>query len=268
MVLASYFFEQINGRADMVFNTEALKIDNVDKYFVVHTTSNKFYGKKCLIATGKNSIDWINFLCNSFGLEPAKNSVKIGVRVEVPTFRINEMLADRGDVKMQDGYTSADDARINSFVGEWEESNILSAFGHNLPEKRSGRTNFMVGVEPDKKLADVIREVQIVNVLANDRIKRERIEDYMQGRSVLKHIHVFDLLHQAFSDLEKCLPSFISYATMYIPEVRLKGAFPVEPSMATKVSGLYGAGECTSRVSTLIGAMASGLIAARIIIKE
>jgi uncharacterized FAD-dependent dehydrogenase len=42
----------------------------------------------------------------------------------------------------------------------------------------------------------------------------------------------------------------------------------VDPSMKTTVPGLYGAGECTSRVSSLIGALASGLIVGRTILKE
>ncbi len=266
MILASYFFEKF--KSDVIFNTEVLKIENKNSYFKIHTTGNKFKSRRCVIATGKNSIDWINFLCKSFNLKPAKNSVRIGVRVEVPTFRVNEMLADRGDIKMEDGYVSADDARTNSFVGEWEESNILSAFGHNMPEKKSAKTNFMVGVEVNKTLDNVIREVQIVNILANDRIRRERVIDYMQGRSILKHMKEFDQLRQAFISLEKTIPSFVSYATMYIPEVRLKGVLPVESSMNTEIPRLYGAGECTSRVSTLIGAMASGSIAAQTILKE
>jgi uncharacterized FAD-dependent dehydrogenase len=183
-VLASYFFKKLISAADIVFNTEVLKLELVDKCFVAHTTGNKFRGKRCLVATGKNSIDWINFLCKSFNLEPVRNSIKIGVRVEVPTFRIRDMLAEKGGIK--DGYS--DDTRMNSFVGEWEESNMLSAFGYNLPKKKSSRTNFMVGIEPDETIFNIIREIQIVNVLANDKIKRERIIDYMQGKSILKYI--------------------------------------------------------------------------------
>jgi thioredoxin reductase len=49
---------------------------------------------------------------------------------------------------------------------------------------------------------------------------------------------------------------------MYIPEVRWNGILSVNEKMKTGVCGIYGAGECTTRASTIIGAMASGLIAA------
>jgi uncharacterized FAD-dependent dehydrogenase len=55
---------------------------------------------------------------------------------------------------------------------------------------------------------------------------------------------------------------------MYIPEVRLSGVLPVNQKMETSIFGLYGIGECTNRVSNLIGAMASGIIAVKNIVKE
>jgi len=265
--LATYYFDAIKNKADVSFNTEALKIEK-GKEFEIHTTKYIFKGKRCIVATGKNSIDWIKFLCNSFGIRLAPNSIKVGVRVEVPTFRVREALEEKGDIKIQDGYVSAEDTRVDSFVGEWEESNILSAFGHCLPNKKSSRTNFMVGVESTEDTTEIIRNIKIINVLANDRIRCERVYDYMEGKSILKHMRVFDQLKQAFENLEEIFPSIVNYATMYVPEVRLAGAFPVNSLMKTQVPGLYGVGECTSRVSTMIGAMASGIVAVKTITKE
>lgn len=265
--LASFYFDSIKNKADVAFNTEALRIEK-DKEFVIHTTRHIFKAKRCVVATGKNSVDWIRFLCESFNLSPMPNSIKVGVRVEVPTFRVNEAIEDKGDIKMQDGYVSAEDTRVNSFVGEWEESDILSAFGHCLPNKKSSRTNFMVGVKTSENTKEVMRNIKIINVLANDRIRCERVYDYMEGKSILKHIRVFDQLKHAFESLEKTFPSIINYATMYVPEIRLAGAFPVNATMKTEIEGLYGIGECTSKVGTMIGAMASGLVVIKTIIKE
>ena len=64
IVLASYFFEKLNHKADIMFNTEALKLERSGKNYIVHTTSNKFISRRCIVATGKNSIDWINFFAS------------------------------------------------------------------------------------------------------------------------------------------------------------------------------------------------------------
>jgi len=264
--LASYYRMKVGKRTESMFNTEVIAIDR-DKDFEVHTNKGIFRSNKCLISTGKNSIEWTKDVCASFNVEPEEETIKIGVRVEVPTFRINDVLVELGDVKVSCESAECDDSRVDSFVGEWDEAKVLSAFGHCMPGKKSSRTNFMVSTESSSQ--DAIRDVQIVNVLTNDKIKKERVEDYMEGKSVLEHIDAFKNLGEAFEAIEDIIPSFISYATMYVPEVRFRGVMPVDPSMKIgSVPGLYGAGECTSRVSNLIGAMASGLIAARTILKE
>lgn len=265
--LAAHFFEKLSKKVDILFNSEVLKVEQNGQEFIIHTVKNIFRSRYCLIATGKYSIEWIKLLCDELNLGRSENKIKVGVRVEIPTFRVKELI-ENGNIQVKDGYAGTDDTRFNSFVGEWEESNILSAFGYCMSGKESHRTNFMVGIETNSDITEIVREIKIVNILANDRIKCERIFDYMEGKSILKHIEMFNSLRSVFEKLESFLPSFTTYATMYIPEVRLSGILPVTENMETAISGLYGAGECTSRVSNLIGAMASGIIAAKTILKE
>lgn len=269
--LAEYYFNSVSRHADVVFNTEAESVTKDGDLFVVKTLTKEYRSKKCLVATGKNSLDWIKELCDRFDITPARNGVRVGVRVEVPTFRINQVLQDTGDIRIEcDDNISTEDARLNSFVGEWEDSDILSAFGHGMPNKRSERTNFMIGAEPqdEEESEHALNEVKIANVLQNDKIRPERIRDYVEGRSILEHLGTFNKLKQSFKYLETFFPSLTTYAIMYAPEVRLRGVLPVNAQMKTIVDGLYGAGECTARVGSLIGAMASGIVAARNILKE
>ena len=263
--LATYFFNSISRDGTIVFNTDAEKITKDGDVFYVKTNKGTYAGARCLIATGKNSLEWLEEVCEQFNMESIKHPVKIGVRVEVPTFRMRKIVSDSGDIKVECGEADTDDARVNAFVGEWEDSNLLSAFGHCMPGKRSERTNFMVGSDADD---EAIRDVKIANVLANDKIRPERVSEYMEGKSVLEHIGAFRMLKEAFKGLEKIFPAFTSYAIMYAPEIRLRGILNVDSQMRTKIPGLYGAGECTSKVSSLIGALASGLVVGRTISKE
>jgi uncharacterized FAD-dependent dehydrogenase len=269
--LAEYYYNSVSRNADIVFNTEVDSVVKDGSLFIIKTPRKEYRASRCLVATGKNSLEWIKQLCAVFNITPAKNGIRVGIRVEVPTFRINEMLQDVGDIRIDcDDNISTEDARLNSFVGEWEDSNILSAFGHGMPNKKSERTNFMVGTEPqnEKETEGALREVKIANVLQNDKIRPERIKDYVEGKSVLEHLETFNKLKQSFRYLETFFPAITTYAIMYAPEVRLRGILPVDTQMRTIIEGLYGAGECTARVSSLIGAMASGIVAARNILKE
>lgn len=253
---ASYLFNLISPKADLFFNTKVQEI-YYNKIFIVKTKKQKFKGKKCLIATGRNSIKFVNKLCTSFNLEKINGGAKVGVRVEIPTFKLNNII---------ENIKGIEDIRINSFVGEWEELNIISAFGYEI-NKKSGKTNFRVGFE-SKEVSNIIRNIQIINILANDRLKKERINDFMEGKSILKHIDDFNILYKIFKEINNNLPHFINYAIMYVPEVRFNGILPVDINMKTNIPNLYGAGECTNKVSNLIGAMASGLIVAKTILKE
>lgn len=264
--LAEYYYNSISQKADIVFNTEIESVKKDGKLFMVKSLATQYYANRCIIATGKNSIEWITKLCSNFNIIPSSNGIRIGVRVEVPTFRISETLKDMGDIKINCGNNvTTEDARVNSFVGEWEDSNILSAFGHGLLDKKSKKTNFMMGTESKE---GALREVKIINVLQNDKIKPERVQDYVDGKSTLEHLPNFNNLKESFNYLEILFPAIISYAVMYAPEVKLRGILPVDSKMKTPVKRLYGAGECTTRVSSLIGAMASGIIVAKNILKE
>lgn len=269
--LAEYYYNSVSKNADIVFNTEVDFIAKDGNIFVIKTLRKEYRSSRCLVTTGKNSLDWLKQLCLTFNIPPAKNGIRVGVRVEVPTFRINEMLRDVGDIKIDcDDNVCTEDARLNSFVGEWEDSDILSAFGHGMPNKKSERTNFMIGSKPqdEKEEEGALRDVKIANVLQNDKIRPERIKDYVEGRSTLEHLGTFNKLKQSFKYLETFFPAITTYALMYAPEVRLRGILPVDSQMRTTIEGLYGAGECTVRVSSLIGAIASGIVAARNILKE
>lgn len=261
--IATYYFNKLQKKIDIIFNAEALKVEKENEEFLVHTSKYIFHSKKCLISTGKYSIELVKSICNSLNINTISESIDVGARIEIPTSRVKDL-----NEKLIINDPNISDVRINSFVGEWEELDILSAFGYKPPGKESRKTNFMVGLEIKKPLEDVIKDIKIVNILSNDRIKCERVFEYMEGKSVLKHINIFDNLKIAFEKIERFLPSFTNYATMYVPEVRFSGIFFVSTEMKSSLFGLYGAGECTSKVSNISGAMGSGIVAGQNIVKE
>jgi hypothetical protein len=126
----------------------------------------------------------------------------------------------------------------------------------------------MASFDASNNFADAIRVVRIINILSNDKIRRERAADFIQGHSVLEHLKQFDPIRKALVDLNKMVPLFLGCATVHIPEIRVGGALLVDENMKTAFAGLYGAGECTSRVASPLGAMASALVAVRNIMEE
>jgi hypothetical protein len=263
MKIATYFSETLSKKVDIIYNLEILSVVSEEDSFVVKSYNDAYKCKKCIIATGKNSFNFINNLCKTYNINSEQSYAKIGIRIEIPNLRD----ALKNYYKMQPKYgEKCEDIHIDSLVSEWEDSDIISAQNRNTDTK-SGKINFFIKIN-DCTLQDAIRNIQIINVLANDKLKIERVADYMEGKSILQHLDIFNILHDIFRYMDSIIPSFIRRGLMYIPEIRFKGILPVDKNMKTEIRNLYGIGECTNKVHTTLGAMASGIIVSKTILKE
>lgn len=66
------------------------------------------------------------------------------------------------------------------------------------------------------------RVVQIVNVLGNDRLIREKVSVFVNGRSTLNAIPELQALRDAFISLDSIMPGFVKAAWYYAPEARFE----------------------------------------------
>ena len=80
--------------------------------------------------------------------------------------------------------------------------------------------NFSVMIKIKKD--EMIRLAQIINVLGNDKLIRERVSVFVNDNSMLNAIVELSELKNAFFDIDKMLPSFIKNAWYYAPEIVLK----------------------------------------------
>lgn len=260
--LAEYYYNALIGKADVIFNSE---VDSVkyNKVFHINTEKQKFFSKKCIIATGKNSYNWISSLCNHFNISPIIPKMKIGLRIEVPEKKVKEMLCDMGQIKITNNNITTEDTC--SFVGQWEDSGLISTIGHIIPNQNSRKINFLVAIEDD--INNIIQDTKISNILNNDKPRVDKCSTYLQSSVPMDHLQTLKHLKQPIENIDKLL-NIADYSTIYSPEVKLKGILPVNNRMKTKIANLFGVGECTIKAQTLLGAMASGLVAAKTILKE
>ena len=266
--LAKTLYCELKPVADIVFQTDVKEVVLGQTGFVAVTDRGKFTAKRCILATGSRSAEWIMDMCSSLGTVSVKPTVRLGVRVETSTKLLSVLVAKQGDILTEQGPVRFDDARFGGFVGEWEDFGMVSAFGHTLPDKHSQRTNFMASFAAENGFIEAMRVARIVNVLSNDKVRRERIYDFMQGKSVLKHIPQFECLIAPFIEFDRLVPKFIATAVIHVPETRIGGALPVGEDMRTALPGLYGAGQCVAGTRTLLEAMASGLTAAQSVTED
>ena len=258
----------VPGKTDLLFGAEVERAEWDGSRFLLHTRRGRLAAARCMVATGGHSAEWIRLLCASVGIEPAAAHARLGVRVEVPERLLRTFLRVAGDLCLSNGDVVMDDMRVGSMVGDREDEGLLSAFAHTLSGHRAERISFMVSLDFGTDLSELARIVRIVNILSNDKVKRERAADFVDGHSALKHVEQFDPVRAALRDLDRMVPSLLGYATVYIPEMRIGGVLPVDEKMRTAFSGLYGAGECVSRVDGLLDAMVSALASAQSVMED
>jgi hypothetical protein len=268
--LANQTYQRLitTGMADVLFGTVLERIEYNGKRFILYTSRGKLEAKKCLLATGIYSAEWIQNVCNTFSLPLISPNVRIGIRVEVPARLLRTFLQVAGDLQLAAKDVLFNDMRQNSLIGERDDDGLLSAFAYTLPGRNSERTSFMASFDAKTDLADAIRLTRIINVLSNDKIRRERATDFIQGHSVLEHLEQFKPIKKALIDLNKMIPSFLGCAFIHIPEIRIGGTLPVDENMKTAFAGLYGAGGCVTRVASPLGTIASALVAVRNLMEE
>jgi thioredoxin reductase len=268
--LAQQFYQRLmaTSKADILFGTEVERLEHTRGCFVLHTTRGKLEARTCLLSTGGHSAEWILNLCASFGLSVSNARMRLGLRVEVPARLLRTFLQVAGDLRLEAEDALLDDMRQNSLVADRDDKGLLSTFTYTTSGRHSERTSFMASFDAGEDFLEMARLVRIINVLANDRIRRERAIDFVHGHSVLEHLEQFNSIRTALLDLNKMVPSFLGCATVHIPETRIGGILPVDENMKTAFTGLYGAGGCTSRVVSPLGALASAMVAIQNIMEE
>lgn len=254
---------------DMLFGVEAVRVAAGPQGFSLSSSRGSFEAGSCLVASGSGSAEWVKRLCDEHGLDWTEPAIRLGGRVELPARMLKGALDGHCDLRLDHGNAWSDDFWANGLVGEWDDFGFVSAFGHRPPSKRSERTNFLVSTPFDAGVEEALRLIRIVNVLANDKVKKERVFDFMRGGTVLQHFERhYSGLVGAMSDWRAAIPRFIESAVIHVPEIRMEGAFPVDEHMRTSVRGLYGAGRCTTRATTSVGALASAHVAVRSIMED
>lgn len=143
----------------------------------------------------------------------------LGVRVELASrFYTVKNLPARYNRKFKE--TQVFDIYKNGRITVERDKGMLIARGEEQRKDRpeTGVVNFSVGINLGRNVKNVKRIVQIVNVLGNDRLIKERVKTFVDRESFLNSIPEFEQLQQAFGNLEEMMPGFIKAGWYYAPE--------------------------------------------------
>jgi uncharacterized protein len=259
-----------------------------------------------LAAPGRIGAKWLSDQTDKLGIPVKHNPVDVGVRVELPQIVMEEVTTINWDPKFHIITKTYDDfvrtfcVCNRGFVVEEVYDEFMGVNGHSMRDKISENTNFAFLVrveltEPVENTSDYAFSVAtIANTLGGGKPLLQRLGYLRKGRRstwrrlkrsnvvptfdcvtpgdiamALPHRVVVDII-EGLEALDKVLPGVASDSTLlYAPEIKLYAMrLEMNKSMKTRIDGLYAAGDGAGVSRGIVGAAATGIIAARDIINE
>ena len=266
----------------------------------------EIYCNYLIAAPGRIGAKWLSNQTDKLGIPVKHNPVDVGVRVELPQIVMDDVTKINWDPKFHIITKTYDDfvrtfcVCNHGFVVEEVYDDFMGVNGHSMRDKLSDNTNFAFLVrveltEPIENTSDYAFSIAtITNTLGGGKPLLQRLGDLRRGRRstwrrlersnvvptfdcvtpgdiamALPHRVVVDII-EGLEALDKVMPGVASDSTiLYAPEIKLYAMrLEMNKNMKTRIKGLYAAGDGAGVSRGIVGAAATGIIAARDILKN
>jgi uncharacterized protein len=306
-ILGAMYRELVQRGVEVRFRTEVKQILAGDGAVggVQTAKGDLLRARHVIVAPGREGADWLTQVARSLDLSMSINPVDIGVRVELPAHilaPLTDLLYEPKFIYFSDSF----DDRVRTFcvcpygevVTEWA-GDVLTVNGHSYAEQRTENTNFALLVS--KNFTEPFREptaygkyiARLANLLSGGIIV-QRLGDLRAGRRttdqrlercitrptlqeatpgdlnlVLPYRYVVNIL-EMLDALDQVAPGVASRHTLlYGVEAKFYSSrLRLTPNLETEVPNLFAAGDGAGVTRGLVQASASGLIAAREILRR
>jgi hypothetical protein len=297
----------LNSNVDILFskNVNKILVENRKAVGVDTGNGDAFYADYVVVAPGREGALWLEKQAKSLGLSLLKNPVDIGVRVELPAKVLEPLTRVVYEPKLI-FHTRKFNDKIRTFcVNPYGEivkeyvKGVWTVNGHSYAHKKTENTNFALLVsthftepfdEPHlygryvARLANLLGKGVILQRLGDlqagrrsnpARIRRGRVKptlaDAVPGdlSFVLPHRYISNIL-EMLKAMDKIAPGINSpHTLLYGVEVKFYSRqLKLDNSLETEIENLFAIGDGAGVSRGLIQASASGIIAAREILKR
>ena len=299
--------EHLDEKVSTLFETDVQHVISEKRKAIGIRLENgqELFADYIILAPGRASSKWLETESKRLKLTLLKNPVDIGVRVEVPAPVLEPLTRITYEPKMV-FYSKKFDDRVRTFcVNPYGEvvkehlKGIWTVNGHSYATRRTNNTNFAILVstfftEPfDEPISYGMHIAKLANFLGAGVIV-QRLGDLMKGRRstperiekgivtpsltdatpgdlsfVLPYRHISDIL-EMLDALDKIAPGVNSRHTLlYGVEVKFYSMqIKLDSRLETEIQNLFAVGDGAGVSRGLIQASASGIIAAREILKR
>ncbi len=283
-------------------------VDNGEVRGIETETGERFDCHYLILAPGREGADWLSKEAKRLNLTTYNNPVDVGIRVEVPVAVMEELVSVLYEAKLEFLSKSFDDRIrtfcmcpagevIMESTGGCDP--VITVNGHSYANRKSNNTNFALLVsttftEPFRepiaygkylaRLANILSGGVLVQRLGDlmkghrstpARIERGLVQPTLRSATpgdlsfVLPYRHLTGLI-EMLQTMDKLAPGVASSHTLlYGVEVKFYSCqLQLSPCLETEVSNMFATGDGAGVSRGLIQASASGVVAAREILRR
>lgn len=287
-------------------NTNIIDIQNKQDYYEVISEKSSFQGKKVIVAPGRTGAKWVQKLADQYAIDYLSQSIEIGVRVEVRKEILEDICSIIYDPTIfikTDTYN--DEIRTfctnpGGFVAKENYYGYICVNGHSLKDIKSNNSNFAFIskvnlTEPVTNTREYGESIaKIANVLGDSKPIIQRLKDLKLGRRttwkrinkgfieptlkdcvagdlalVLPHRIITNIL-EGLEKLDKIMPGVNNDETLlYGPEIKFfSNEIITNNQFKLEKEDIYFIGDGGGKAGNIVTAAATGLVAARDILKH
>ena len=299
--------EALRDRVDVLSDTEVAQVlvEDGQARGVVLADGRRISARYLILAPGRSGAAWLADEVRRLGLPALRNPVDVGVRVEVPAPVLDDLTRDLYEAKLL-YYSKSFDNLVRTFcmcprgevVMEYS-AGVVTVNGHSYADRPTENTNFALlcsntFTEPFKEPIEYGRSIARLANLLGEGVLVQRLGDLRAGRRstadrlthstvtptlaeatpgdlsfVLPQRHLSSVL-EMLEAMEALAPGVAGrYTLLYGVEVKFYSSrLQLSETLETQIHNLFAVGDGPGVTRGLVQASASGLIAAREIIRR
>ena len=244
------------------FNTEVTKIIKQKDGFIVQTEENQEYRcNNIILALGRSGWRQSNSIFSDFNLIKENDLARFGVRIEMPGCNLKEFSKSTSSLK-KGNIEIGPFSWGGTVIPEDHFDMAISAFRSNEARWETEKVSFnFIGnvLFPGKGFEQTDRLGQLTFILTNERISKEKIGSFLNGRSKISPLKEYDFLKKELTNFAQIVPNVLK-ASFHVPTIiPMTAKINVNKNMETDIPGLFVAGEAAGKIGILAAAM-SGIL--------
>jgi hypothetical protein len=292
--------------ATFLLDTEVKEIHPNDGFKIILANDKEIKTKYVLTAAGRAGADWLTTESNRLGIKTRFAPIDIGVRIEVPSVIMENIVKFAWDPKFHIRSKTYDDfvrtfcTCPDGFVVMEDYGDYIAVNGHSSNTEKSDNTNFafltrLSLTEPVENTTEYGMSIaKLATTIGGKMPIIQRLEDLRNGRRsttsrveksyvkptlknatpgdismALPHRIVENVL-EGLEQLNKVIPGVASDSTLlYAPEIKFYSMrFIVDKNLETNIPNFFVAGDGAGLSRGIVASAATGIIAARGILKK